>query len=256
MIYDCFLFSNELDILEIRLNELKDVVDKFILLESDTTTSGLPKRLYFNENRERFKQFSDKIIHNIYKCPTNSKDAWVREEASRNMIKEVLGVVKDDDIVIIADADEITNPTAIQSYDPKTSIIGRTLVQKLFYYRLNCFCPSYIWGWAKIVLGKTYNEMTPQQIRYSRMLNLKDGGWHFSFIGSAEMIANKIKAFAHQEYNRPDIINTEYIKKCMDAPKDIFNRPEIILQNISIDSTFPTYIQNNVENYIKAGLIG
>ena len=34
MIFDCFSFFNELDILEIRLNVLAPVVDKFVLVEA------------------------------------------------------------------------------------------------------------------------------------------------------------------------------------------------------------------------------
>jgi len=254
MVYDCFLFSNELDILEIRLNELKDVVDKFVIIESETTTSGLPKKLYFKENIDRFKQFQDKIIYSSYKCPTESKDAWVREEASRNTLKYVLGYVKNDDKVIIADADELTSTVAINNFE--IDMEGRTLIQKFFYYRINCFIPSYIWGWSKIVSGSTYNKMSPQAIRYARMPNLEvPGGWHFSFIGTPQMIANKIKAFAHQEYNRSPFIDIEHIKACMDAPKDIFNRPEYTLQYVSVDNTFPEYIQSNTEKYIDMGLI-
>ena len=46
MIYDCFSFFNELDLLEIRLNTLDKVVDKFILAESTLTHTGNPKPLY------------------------------------------------------------------------------------------------------------------------------------------------------------------------------------------------------------------
>jgi len=39
-IYDTFIFSNELDLLEIRLHVLGDVVDYFVLVESTRTFSG------------------------------------------------------------------------------------------------------------------------------------------------------------------------------------------------------------------------
>ena len=41
MIYDCFSFFNELDLLEIRLNILKDVVDKFYSRD-DESKDGSP----------------------------------------------------------------------------------------------------------------------------------------------------------------------------------------------------------------------
>ena len=34
MIFDAFIFAGELDMLEIRLNELKDVVDHFVIVEA------------------------------------------------------------------------------------------------------------------------------------------------------------------------------------------------------------------------------
>ena len=43
MVIDCFLFFDEIDLLEIRLNELKDVVDVFVLTESPYTFTGKEK---------------------------------------------------------------------------------------------------------------------------------------------------------------------------------------------------------------------
>jgi hypothetical protein len=39
-IYDTFLFFNELELLELRLNILNDVVDKFVIVESTKTFSS------------------------------------------------------------------------------------------------------------------------------------------------------------------------------------------------------------------------
>lgn len=38
--YDAILFSNEMEILEVRLHELHEVVDKFVIVESDHTFTG------------------------------------------------------------------------------------------------------------------------------------------------------------------------------------------------------------------------
>ena len=47
-IYDTFLFFNELDLLEIRLNVLHDVVDHFVIVECTKTYQGNDKPLYFD----------------------------------------------------------------------------------------------------------------------------------------------------------------------------------------------------------------
>ena len=62
-IYDSFLFFNELDLLEIRLNVLYPYVDHFIISEQSKTHSGLEKEWIFEQNRERFAKFEDKIIY-------------------------------------------------------------------------------------------------------------------------------------------------------------------------------------------------
>ena len=47
MIIDCFPFFNELDVLDIRLNILNEVVDKFVLVEASKTQSKIDKPFYF-----------------------------------------------------------------------------------------------------------------------------------------------------------------------------------------------------------------
>ncbi len=63
MVYDCFQFFNELDILKIRLNVLAPIVDRFVISEATETFSGLKKPLYYEENKHLFAEFADKIIH-------------------------------------------------------------------------------------------------------------------------------------------------------------------------------------------------
>ena len=64
-IFDSFIFFNELDLLEMRLNILNDVVDYFVLTESPWTVSGNPKPLYYQENKDRFENIVTEIIKNI-----------------------------------------------------------------------------------------------------------------------------------------------------------------------------------------------
>lgn len=150
-IYDGFLFFNELDLLEIRLNTLNDVVDKFILVESSVTHSGLPKPFYFEENKERFSKFLDKIIHikitntpdDFTIAPTSFTDdyegrvfkqiwEYIKVSTAFNKITEKhfgrdfyqkecikLGMKEcnNNDIIISSDLDEIPNPEILQRLD-------------------------------------------------------------------------------------------------------------------------------------------
>ena len=79
-VFDSFIFFNELEILEMRLNILNDVVDYFVLTESPFTVSGNEKPLYYQENKDMFGKFNDKIIHNITEqIPNDYSDFLVKK---------------------------------------------------------------------------------------------------------------------------------------------------------------------------------
>ncbi len=75
MIYDCFLFYDELLLLEVRLKTLADIVDKFVLVESTHTFSGHDKRLHYNMVKDEppLAAYKDKIVHIIHDgVPSNN----------------------------------------------------------------------------------------------------------------------------------------------------------------------------------------
>ena len=111
-IYDCFTFFNELELLELRLRILDKYVDKFVVVELPCTFRGEKKGLIFDDNKERFGKYLNKII---YICPNYSPlykgdgDFGI-EYFQRNSIIKGLGICDPDDIVMISDIDEIPNP--------------------------------------------------------------------------------------------------------------------------------------------------
>lgn len=64
-VLDAILVSTELDLLEIRMNELDAVVDRFYIIESNATFTGLPKETSFALNRKRFSKFDKKISYRL-----------------------------------------------------------------------------------------------------------------------------------------------------------------------------------------------
>jgi beta-1,4-mannosyl-glycoprotein beta-1,4-N-acetylglucosaminyltransferase len=64
-VLDAVLMSNELDLLEIRMNELDSVVDYFLIIESNATFTGLPKKTYFAQDLHRFSKFQHKIVYHL-----------------------------------------------------------------------------------------------------------------------------------------------------------------------------------------------
>ena len=60
-IYDCFMFSDEKMILDIRLNVLNEYVDHFVIVESKYKHNGDIKNKNFDLNQ--FSKFNNKIIY-------------------------------------------------------------------------------------------------------------------------------------------------------------------------------------------------
>ena len=114
MIYDCFIFFNELEVLELRLHELAAVVDKFVLVEATRTYTNQPKPLYFLENRSRFNEFEKKIIHIIVEDSPDVSDAWAVEYFLRNCIARGLTQCRPEDWILVSDVDEIPRATTVQ----------------------------------------------------------------------------------------------------------------------------------------------
>ena len=270
MIYDCFTFFNENDLLEIRFNVLKDVVDKFVIVEATKTHSGMDKPLYFDY--ERFKEFKDKIIYiELNKFPeiTNS---WILENYQRNYILDVLKGLNcnNEDIILISDCDEITNPKAIMEYKENHHSI-MSLEEEFFYYYLNLknFKGTY-WYSAKICRYKNffdeslnnnfkYNEFLIKELNENisptkiRMMEnrpvIRNGGWHFSYLGGTEAIIKKVKSFSHQEFNSEEFLDKDKIEKKILSGKDIFNRRDFKLLPIKINASYPIYIVENQDKY-------
>jgi hypothetical protein len=115
-VYDCFSFFNELDVLEIRLNELDKYVDYFVLVEMTVTHKGDPKPLYFEQNKKRFDKFLHKIIHIVVADYPQVNDPWIREHYQRNCIERGLNNCNNNDIIIISDVDEIPRGTKISEF--------------------------------------------------------------------------------------------------------------------------------------------
>ena len=251
-VYDCFLFFNELGLLEIRLNVLFGVVDKFVLVEADRTFTNKSKLLYFDENKDRYKCFLDKIVHvKISEYPSIG-DAWDMENFQRNQIEHGITQCFFDDIILISDLDEIPNPKIIMDYKKNGNGICR-LRQMHFAYFLNYQrCDKY-WYPAKIARYKniTLNNYTPQNIR-SRSLKtkrtIKNAGWHFSFLGGMENIKYKIQSFSHQEWNNDHYVNNQIDKKIR-MGLDLFDRKHIRLIPVKITKKHPQYIFDNQEKY-------
>lgn len=245
-IFDCFTYFNELSLLELRFNELYDIVDYFILIEASETFSGIKKEFYFDSIKNKFEKWMDKIIQVQIDFPTADMTSWEREYFQRNCIsKIVLHLSKDpNDIVIISDADEIPNSKTLLSLSKDDLPIQLDVTQ--FFWNFNWQVPDHCNQGARpvVCLAKHLVQSTPQDLRASQLNKIKNGGWHFSFFDMQDDARKKIESFAHTEYNEEDYKNLEKIIYRIRNGIDPFDR--FPLKYREIDSTYPVFLQKNV----------
>ncbi|MFZ1693689.1 MAG: hypothetical protein WAT74_10860 [Flavobacteriales bacterium] len=284
MIYDCFTFFNELDLLEIRLRELDSVVDRFVLVEATLTHQGKPKPLWYAENKERFAAWHHKLTHVVVdQYPQNQQgNAWVYEKHQRNQIIAGLKELKPDDQVMISDVDEIPRPAKVLEAARLRGV--RIFRQRFFYYYLNCMNDTdhggarYEWNGTVMVRGAELREPLQAYRDFSMLMAnhfhpkplnrlywrlriarerlrsgwkprfVHDGGWHFSYLGGVERIIAKIEAFAHTEFNADAFKQRERIEAAIANGEDIFGR-DFRYRFVPLDASFPMAVTSDTARW-------
>ena len=135
------MYFDEDLILDIRLNTLKEEVDKFVIAEATRNHAGEPKKLNFDINR--FSKFKDKIIYLIIedlpKNVDNFKKDWhvnhIRDQFQRNSLSRGYKEFDENDLVMISDIDEIPNPNKIKDFNLKNKY--GCFLQKNYQSKIN-----------------------------------------------------------------------------------------------------------------------
>ena len=289
-IYDCFMYFDEDLLLDLRLHTLNKFVKKFVITEATYTHNGNKKKLNFDI--EKFRKFKDKITyiivddqpHNIMpllkgeaKHKRGEKlilNGMARDYYQRESLLKGIKEAEENDLIIISDLDEIPNLNQLNFNE-----IGNNIVifeQKMFYYKLNLFYEDYIWQGTKAVKRK--NFISPQWLRnikgkkyskwrldtffskkkYSNLLFVKNGGWHFTCLKSPEELEKKLLNFAHHYEFEESGLKLDDIKKLIKDKRVMYDHTvdqkgykwsgKSILKNL--DSKFlPDHVSSNLGKY-------
>jgi len=221
-VYDCFIFNDELDLLDIRFQELGNVVDRFVIVEATKTFSGKPKPLYLRDNLNRFLPILGKLTHVMVDDFPNTNNPWDIERHQRNCILRGLEQCKGTDIIAISDCDEIISREVFTPYTPFNDI--QALEMDMYYYDMHTKGDDK-WYFAKIAPCITVRQMQPHGIRNAAKYGIiTNAGRHLSFFGGVDAIIKKIESFSHQEYNTPEFKNRVRIQTAIDQGVDLFGR--------------------------------
>lgn len=260
-IYDCFTYFDEKMLLNFRLNCLDKYVDKFVIVECMYTHKGEKKGFKLDLNT--IKRFRDKVIYiKVNEKPLNlniiNKDddenkvnskhilnGYIWDHFQRNKIIEGLKDCKQNDIVIISDLDEIPNLKKINFLKIKEKLIF--FRQKILFYKFNLLYKNRFWfgsrackkkyllspQWIRDIKHKKYNpfrfDIWLSKKKYSDILYIINGGWHYTNLKSANDIFKKLRNYAH--YREFELSGTRL--------KDIKNiiKNKIAIYNHEVDQT-------------------
>jgi len=258
MIIDIFPFFNELDVLELRLRVLEDIVDQFIVIQSEETHSGLLKPIYFNPEDARWKEWSNRIKTVIIPKIPNAENRWIRENAPRQAIPEIIKDVSNDDIIIMSDVDEIPDPQLLKTYLPVVRYhkwVGFSAACYYYYLNLRTVRPH------RCIMLVQAQRMKEQGGQYFRDRQHKPrigpiiGSWHFSYLGGINAIITKLSSFAHSEFDIEAIKNSKYLQTCIAQKRSFFPKHFHANHNgqfYQVPLTeLPIEIQNHPERYTK-----
>lgn len=258
------MFFNEEELLEIRLNELDKVVDKFVIVEAHQTFAGQDRELMFSRlPKSLIQKFEDKIIYTAVQLPYGSENSQfanrAREIAQRESIKRVLQKinVQDDDIVMVSDMDEIPAHEDISRIQQGPG--PYVFLHDAFYYYVNnryivnnddkwFGTAAFRWHQLKDIHPTHPRDLTfitEKRTAYERIKS----GWHFSYLGGLEAVQKKILSFsAPQEWGHNGVM--DLLESRLNKNEDLFGRSQIKLQRIDLDETnYPQHLIDNQEKF-------
>ena len=237
-IIDCTSFYNEHMMYEVRLNTLKDKVDRFIVTESTYSHSGKKKKLNFDINN--YPKFKDKISYIIIDkepigiVPENNDPSLQRSNSLKRIslsYDESLKVLKNfssNDFIMLSDNDEIPNLSSKQFINNKNSIV---LFNQLFiYFKFNLLYDKILWPGTKgCTMGKLKSLSWLRNIKlrkypfwrldtlfsenkYININIIQDGGWHFTNLKTPDEMYKKFMNFGHHDSFRLSGLTIEKIR--------------------------------------------
>ncbi|KAH7856068.1 hypothetical protein Vadar_032389 [Vaccinium darrowii] len=265
-VFDAIIFSNELDLLEIRWRELNSYVSKFVILEANTTFTGIPKPLFFASNRDRFSFVEGKIVHGVFPGRTSRRgNPFLVESEQRGSMNHLLirAGISHGDLVIMSDTDEIPSLHTIkllQWCDGIPPVLHLELRQYLYSFEF----PIDYSSWR--ATAQIYGPQT--RYRHSRVtdLILSDAGWHCSFcFRHLREFVFKMTGYSHADrVKHKEFLDYTRIQKLICDGDDLydmlpeeFSFQELIKKMGSIPKSasavhLPAYLLENAERKLPA----
>ncbi|GMH23915.1 hypothetical protein Nepgr_025758 [Nepenthes gracilis] len=225
-VFDAVLFNNEVDMLLIRWKELHPYVTQFVLLESNSTFTGIPKPFLFRIHRDKFKFVEPRLTYGtIGGRFKKGENPFVEEAYQRVALDHLIRLagIDEDDLLIMSDVDEIPSRHTVNLLrwcDEIPPILHLRLKNYLYSFEFKVDDNSWRASVHKYQPGKT---------RYAHFRQtdyiLSDAGWHCSFcFRYIHEFIFKMKAYSHTDRVRfPHYLNPQRIQDIICKGTNLFD---------------------------------
>ena len=229
----------------IHIWRLYDYIDKFIIVISNITHSGLSKPISFKPFEQNIKQYMNKIdivnFNNI--CNRNeyqdSNNIWCIEKSQRDYAKLFIEKNYDpteNDLLIVVDIDEILTREGIEYIrnNPPYSFkfIKGTYYFPYYYHRIGDWNKGYVVRYNKNM--KTLSKYRGMNVKNYNLLKYKYNPkksliTHCTYcFKNIDEYKNKLISFTHQEYNKPPYNTNNWIFKSHYCRRTFKNQVELM----------------------------
>lgn len=240
----------ELLLLECRLTELYDVVDRFMIVEAKVDHQDHPKDLNYLEHECRYAPWRDKITYVVAEnMPSLAENdwSWAREHAQRESIGLGLHAIdaQPDDIIMQSDADEIPRPLIVRNIRPQRNELI-AFHQRGHFWAVDWDYPP---GWngtvaCRVATLETLRRSTCGPFAAMRDVRnsaprIQNAGWHFSWLGGTrEAWMQKVRSFCHPEVEERLVKNADlYFSRGVHVD-------DVKMNPVEIDKAWPKWMQN------------
>lgn len=273
-VYDLFLFSYELEWLEIRLNTLAPYVDYFVVVEATNTFTALPKPLILPNHWNNFTAFHLEMLYFTVEDTIRSTWTWDHEDFIRNaLLYETFPRMREDqqasygDVLVVSDIDEIPKP--------ETMLVLRYCdIPARVTLRSNFYCYSFQWlhrgeQWAhpQATVYRGLNDtVSPTHLRngdegpgwlYLRPLmrwwekaDIWNAAWHCSScFSSINAIQTKMSSFSHTPWNSEVNRDPQTIVARVRNGTDLFGREDMFYNRVDGNTDVPKYVLEHEDRF-------
>ena len=227
--WDCVRLHDELDLLELRLDVLDPVVDRFLVVEGDRTFTGEPKASALTAAWPRFERWASKIDRVECTLPSGASTAWDLDNLQRRHLRAALiERAGPDDLLLVGDVDEVPFPDVVPWLEGAVQDEPLQLLMEHAIFFANwsaglTWRRPFTWDNGTMALRLRHLDHPMPRVLLGEphgdwdgfvQHQVPDAGVHLSWLGGPDAVRLKLAAHSQQEWNTDAVRTSPHLEHC------------------------------------------